>query len=276
MDHERKTAVAGVVLVRGRTRIWVADGQVHWQEGRTTTVVPGAGVQRVECSGQQLTLELFEAEPLTARHRSPEVVEALAAEIEALIGDTVGDRVPIRRETPSVWLVRVVRAVVDGVRDWARQLTISQRWWLAYVVVGLALDLGVPGAHWLFGLPSLALFAAGFGLVRVGTRLAKPRTRWVVARRGVTVQAKMVTEGVVSGVRARFRTLDGAHLTVNANFAGRREEVRYDPRDPSRALLPTRIAWLFELVGGLLVVALGLALTVPLAAWALDLILLIG
>jgi len=43
-----------------------------------------------------------------------------------------------------------------------------------------------------------------------------------------------------------FRTLDGRQVTEHLSAPGYRDEIRYDPQDPSRMLAPTRVFWLVQ------------------------------
>ncbi|MDH6113238.1 hypothetical protein P3T36_001877 [Kitasatospora sp. MAP12-15] len=264
-----------MILTHRRTRVWVADGKVHWRQGRTTTVVPGGRVRRVEVSGQVLALHLFdEQQPLTVRHRIPEAVSTLASEIEALIGDTPGDLPAVRSETPSVWPVRAVRALgawIAGVARAARRTTVKQRCWLGYlfVVVPMMIGTGTPDRP---GFLLALLTAAGYGVLRLADKLAKPRTRWILARRGVTVQTKAAS-GKGGVLKITYHSLDGERHTLDTTGDARHwSEIRFDPRDPTRFLFPTRALWIFELLGGLLLAALGAWLLTPLLSWVLELV----
>ena len=53
-------SAAGVVLAKGRTRVWVDGNELYWRRGRTTVTVPGARIRRVEVAGPSLAVGLFE------------------------------------------------------------------------------------------------------------------------------------------------------------------------------------------------------------------------
>lgn len=267
MRAEDHLAAIGVVLTQRRARVWVAGGTVYWQRGRTTTIVPGGQVRRVTASGQLLELHLFDEEaPLTISHRMPEVVSALAAEIETLIVDIPGARPAVRTDTPSGRPVRAARAARSAGERLAR-LTVRQRCWLAYVFVVAPVIIAT---SWSWGtgvgFETVLTAAVGYGLLTRAVKVAKPRTRWILARRGVTVRTK-IRSGKKSVALITYRDLDGLRHTLAGANPGYRSEARFDPRDPSRALPRTRVAWAFELLGGLLLGALGLLALVPLLGW---------
>ncbi|MFF3108123.1 hypothetical protein ACFVSN_02980 [Kitasatospora sp. NPDC057904] len=252
-----------MILVQGRARLWVADGAVHWQRGRELIVVPGVWVRRVGVDGGTLTVELFDDTSLTLRHRLPEVARALADEIEPLIGDSPGpgDRPPIRDVTPPP-------AVVRAVRRTARALRASSP--LVRVQIGhaaLAVPVALLAGSWLTFV-AWAMAAAGLWLIGLSLRVVQPVKRWQVWRRGVTVRAEFkpdfATYAKAGDLRALFRALDGSAHDESVRWGNRRNEVRYDLRDPSRVIAPTRVMWLADLLFGLAFGAgLGGALATP-------------
>lgn len=262
--------------MQGRTRIWVADGAVHWQQGREHTVVPGSWVRRVEHDGGRLTLELFDDRSLTAGHKLPEVARALAAEIEPLIGDAPGpgERPPISDVTPppvpvraAKAAVRAAKAAVKWMSEWWYFAEPFQRFLLCYGILGLPVALLVAPV-WA-ALPAWPMFAAGLGVVRWSLKIFNPRTYWSVWRRGVTVRAYFTpdyrSDAIVGAYWADYQTIEGhARSRVQVRWHNRRGEVRYDLRDTYRALAPTRVMWLVDLLGALFVGGLiGVGLMTP-------------
>lgn len=56
---------------------------------------------------------------------------------------------------------------------------------------------------------------------------------------------------------------------------GLREEIRYDPKDPSRVLAPTRVAWLGIALAAFLVTGVwGVIFGIPAALWLIRLLAL--
>ncbi|MFD4878105.1 DUF3592 domain-containing protein [Streptomyces sp. NPDC058420] len=132
--------------------------------------------------------------------------------------------------------------------------------------------LGLPSAVWLPADPFLGVFAwlllpAGVALLRLWVIMAELDTRWVLWRRGITVHAKYEADPNGEGTHdcvVRFRTLDGQEVTARPALRGRRDEVRYDPQDPSRVLAPTRVAWLGVALAAFSLTGLwGIALSIP-------------
>ncbi|MBB5121323.1 hypothetical protein [Streptomyces eurocidicus] len=245
----------GVVIKEGRTRVRVERGEVRWQTGRTTTVVPGPWISRVDVdpgSGPgTLTLHLLAgphppAAPLTVRHRSHQALAGLAAEMTALrpTYPPYGTRPPVRRETTEPWPVPAVRSAAGRLTGVLRHGTFPQKSAAFYTLFGLPvalLALLLPGApRW----HAPAAWAAGlFGgyLLTLFEHALDLRTRWILRRRGVTVQVPNPPEVFRDSEGAgsylyRFRTLDGVTCRHRSGWKARRGELRYDPEDPSRVL----------------------------------------
>lgn len=268
-----------MVLIDGRTRVWVEQGALWWKQGRTTAVVPGEQIRRVETAGRSLTVLLFDGAEagqadavLSARHRNEVVVAALGAEIKAIMGDgaPLQGRPPLRRHSVSPW----PRRLLAGLRD---RVLHGSPWWrrtLWYVVLGLPLSVLLPLQPRYLGFVAWLLLPAGVALLRLWLSMAGLDTRWVMWRRGITVRARYETTGFGEDrtTEVRFRTLDGQDVLAFPESRGWRDEVRYDPKDPSRVLAPTRVAWL-----GLAVVAFcltglwGTLCTVPALVWVIEL-----
>ena len=102
--------------------------------------------------------------------------------------------------------------------------------------------------------------------------------RWVMWRRGITVRARYKlnpanTEGI--SYIAHFRTLDGQEITAHPANQGRRDEIRYDPKDPSSVLAPTRAAWLVNVLGAFMLTGFwGVVFGIPAAIWIKEVLLL--
>ncbi|MFG2949427.1 hypothetical protein [Streptomyces adustus] len=112
-------------------------------------------------------------------------------------------------------------------------------------------------------------------LLRTWVGMAELDTRWVLWRRGVTVRARFKFDHASEGVShlVRFRTLDGQEVTARPALHGRRDEIRYDPEDPSRVLAPTRVAWLgIALAAFMLTGFWGVAFGVPAVLWVIELL----
>lgn len=268
---------AGVVLTHGRTRVWVEQGVLRWRHGRTTVTVPGSQIRQVTVEGRSLTVSLFEedrvGEALTIAHRHTAVVAALGAEIEAIVRDagTVGDRQPIRRESVRVGPLRVLAGLRDRVRG-------GSPWWrraLWYVLLGLPLVVLLPVEPRLLGPVAWLLLPPGIALMRLCAGMAELDTRWVLWRRGITVQARFESDPYSEATSAyivHFRTLEGRKITARGQVRGRRDEIRYDPQDPSRVLAPTRVAWLGIAVAAFLATGVwGVVLGIPALLWLISL-----
>lgn len=129
----------------------------------------------------------------------------------------------------------VVRARAGRVGPW---------WWGALGVhLGwLPVALWVPVEPGFVGPVAWVLLPAGVALFRVWWRMAELDTWWVVRRRGVTVRARFEADPGSESVTAyvvRFRTLEGREVTAYGQSGGRRDVIRYDPRDPARVLAPS-------------------------------------
>ncbi|MER7180024.1 hypothetical protein ABT404_11175 [Streptomyces hyaluromycini] len=277
MGESKSGPAAGVVLAAGRTRVWVERDALHWRRGRTTVVAPGTLIRRVEVDGRSLTVSVSEdtrAEvTLTVRHRNRDMVAALGAEIEAIIGDAgpSGNRPQLRRLSARVWPLRVAA----GLRD--RVLHGSPRWRRAlwYVLLGLPLAVWLPGDD-LLGVFAWLSLPAGVALLRLWVRMAEVDTWWLLRRRGVTVRARFAPDPdseAVNNCVVHFRTLDGQEVTAHPSLRGHRDEIRYDPQDPQRVLAPTRVAWLGVALAAFMVTGIwGVALCAPAVLWLIELL----
>lgn len=277
---QSKTTGAGVVLTGRRTRVWVEQGALHWKRGRTTVVVPGTRIRKVEAAERSLAVLLFaDTKPdaaLTVRHRNGDVVAALGAEIEAIISDPgpSGNGQPIRRHSTRPWPLRTA----TGLRD---RLLRGSPWWrraLWYVLLGFPLAVWLPVKPGFLGLVAWLLLPAGVAFLRLWIVMAALDTRWVMWRRGITVRARYERDPHGEADHdhiVRFRTLDGREVTAHPATRGRRDEVRYDPEDPSRVLAPTRVAWLgIALAAFMLTGIWGVAFSIPAAIWLIRLLAL--
>ena len=246
---------------------------LHWKRGRITVSVPGAQLRRVEAVGTSLTVALFE-DPrgdgtLRVRYRNERVVAALGAEIEAIMhdADSSGVRQPVRRQLVRIWPLRVLAGLRDRIRH-------GSPWWrraLWYVVVGLPLAVGLPVGPPLLGFLAWLLLPGSAVLLRMWVSMAGLDARWVMWRRGVTVRARFEsnydTESGISYI-VHFRTLDGQEVTARPDLRGRRDEIRYDPKDPSSVLASTRVAWLgVALVAFMVTGFWGVVFGIPAAFW---------
>ncbi|MCF3102434.1 hypothetical protein IPZ58_12685 [Streptomyces roseoverticillatus] len=239
----------GVVIKNGRTRLRVAGGELLQERGRTTTAVPGAQIRSVEAGDGGLTVLLSDPgePPMTIRHRNPQVLAAFAGEIRAIrpVHPYEGARPPVRRETAGLWPGGAAR-----VRDFVASAHPLLKAAAAYVVVGVPVVALIPVeprgeavSAWLIG-------GLGFGLFALWAKLVGLRTRWIVRFRGVTVRVAPPdrvggTADSEADYRYRFRTLDGRLCEHTSLWASHNGEIRYDPQDPSRVVVPTRIMWLF-------------------------------
>jgi hypothetical protein len=97
-------------------------------------------------------------------------------------------------------------------------------------------------------------------------------------RRGITVRARFESdpyEEATSAYIVHFRTLDGRNVTARGQVRGRRDEIRYDPQDPSRVLASTRIAWLGSALAAFMLTGLrGVVLGIPAVLWVIGLLAL--
>ncbi|WP_353945984.1 hypothetical protein ABII15_33245 [Streptomyces sp. HUAS MG91] len=210
---------------------------------------------------------------LTVRHRNRDTVAALGAEIEAVMGDAdaSGNRPPLQRHSTRAWPLRALA----GLRD---RVLRGSPWWrraLCYVVLGLPLVVWLPPDPFL-GLLAWLLLPAGIALLRMWVGMADLDTRWVMWRRGVTVRATYEEDPFMEATNscvAHFRTLDGQEITAHPALRGCRDEIRYDPQDPSRVLAPTRAAWLGIALAAFCVSGFwGVVLSLPAILWLLDLL----
>ncbi|MEU1145019.1 hypothetical protein ACFYO9_07875 [Streptomyces sp. NPDC005863] len=276
--------MTGVVLTGGRTRAWVERGALHWIRGRTTVVVPGTGIRRVEAAGKSLTVFLVEdaggGSSMTVTHRNRDVIAALGAEIEAIIGDA-GPRGSRRqqpqRHTVRVWPVRVLTRLRD-------QVLHGSPWWrraLYYTVLGPPLAVLLPPST-ILGLVAWVLLPVGLGLLWLWVQMTDLDTRLVMRRRGVTVHARYEVDRTVisdSGTSysvyiVHFRTLDGQEMAESTSSREDHDEITYDPRDPAHIYArTTRGSWLGNAVPAFLLAGMwGVFFCVPAINWLTELV----
>ncbi|MFD8995638.1 hypothetical protein [Streptomyces abikoensis] len=284
MREAKKPVIAGVVLVSGHTRVWVERGEVHWRTGRVTTVVPGGQVRQLDVAERELTLHLFEdafpdTKALAIRHRNRRELLALARDIRAVPGAKAPTQYgpPVRRVEASTWPVRLAGKVLDWPVRAVVRGTAAQRLKLLYVVAGLPAVICAPVEPRAWGPAAWAVFPLGLWLLRMWTLMIELDTWWDVRRHGVTVRVgepeyTYTSDGGPSYVY-RFRTAGGRKREYVSTYPKARGGViRYDSRDPSRVVVPTRIMWLvtaavaFCLTGGW-----GVLLCAPLVFWLLEL-----
>ncbi|WP_129798054.1 hypothetical protein [Streptomyces sp. F001] len=123
-------------------------------------------------------------------------------------------------------------------------------WWrraLWYVVLGFPLTVWLPVEPAFLGFVAWLLLPLSVALLRMWVGMAELDTRWVMWRRGITVRARFEVDPYSESADScivQFRTLDDRKVTAHPALRGRRDEIRYDPQDPSRVLAPTRVAWL--------------------------------
>ncbi|MFE1885778.1 DUF3592 domain-containing protein [Streptomyces diastatochromogenes] len=252
---------------------------LHWRRGRTTVVVPGTRIRQVEATGKSLAVLLFEDTQvdtaMTVRHRNRDMVAALGTEIEAIMSDAdpSRNRRPLQRHSVQVWPLRTLADLRDRVLH-------GSPWWrraLWYVVLGLPLAVWLPVEPFL-GFFAWLLLPAGVVLLRMWVGMAELDTRWVMWRRGITVRARFEADPYSEGTNdyiVHFRTLDGQNVTARPALRGRRDEIRYDPQDPSRVLARTRLAWLgVALVAFLLTGFWGVVLSIPAILWLIEVLAL--
>ncbi len=290
MGESNTASASGVVLARGRTRAWVEQGALHWTRGRSTVVVPGPRIRRVETAGKSLTVYLVEdardpqdaraaqdprgSSTVTVRHRNADMVTALASEIEAIIGDAgpSGNRQPVQRHSRRIWPLRLAAGLRDRVLH-------GNHWWrrgVWYAIVGLPLAVALP-VNPVGGFFAWLLLPGGFALLWVWVWMTQLNTRWVMWRRGVTVRARFETvwKPGDNDQLVHFRTLDGREVTAHC-AREERDEITYDPRDPSRVLAPARVtSWLdYTLAAFCLTGCWGVVLCVPAVIWLTQLLTL--
>ncbi|MEU3502808.1 hypothetical protein ABZ726_19300 [Streptomyces hundungensis] len=271
--------MTGVVLTSGRTRAWVERGALHWIQGRTTVVVPGTGIRRVETAGRSLTVFLVEyagdGSSMTVTHRNQDMISALGAEIDAIIGDAgrSGKRRQPQRHTVPAWPVRVLSRMRDRV-------LYGNPWWrraLWYTVLGPPLAVLLPPSP-ILGIAAWLLLPAGLGLLWLWVKMTDLDTRWVMRRRGVTVRARYEFDLCTSndsGISyiVHFRTLDGQEMAEPISSRENHDEITYDPRDPSHIYArTTRGAWLGNAVPAFLIAGIwGVFFCVPAINWLIEL-----
>ncbi|MEW2490885.1 hypothetical protein [Streptomyces sp. NPDC048411] len=152
-------------------------------------------------------------------------------------------------------------------------------WWrraLWYVVLGFPLVVLLPVKPRFLGLLAWLLLPLSVASLRAWVSMAELDTRWVMWRRGITVRARFESDphsDSTSSYIVHFRTLDGRKVTANGQVRGRREEIRYDPQDPSRVLAPTRVAWLGVAVAAFMVIGFwGVVFSIPAVLWLIGLL----
>lgn len=269
-----------MILARGRTRVWVERGALHWRRGRTDVTVPGVQIRQVEVVGRSLAVGLFEGAQagtvMTIRHRNEAAVAALAAEIETIMRDVGSpeNRQPVRRRSVRVWPLRVLARLRDRVLH-------GSPWWrrtLWYLVVGLPLAVWLPVEPRFLGVVAWLLLPWSVALLHMWVEMAGLDTWWVMRRRGITVRARFEPDPYsesTSSYVVHFRTLDGREVTAHGQMRGRRDEIRYDPQDPSRVLAPTSAAWLGVAMAAFLAAGLwGVVLAIPAVLWLIALLAL--
>ncbi|MEV6975589.1 hypothetical protein [Kitasatospora sp. NPDC093806] len=277
MKESNAGTAAGVVLVDGRTRLWVRDGVLHWQRGRSSLAVPGARIRRVECTGSSLLVDYLDESgtgaTVTARHRDRAVTAALGAEVRAIVGDlgggsgSGGSPAAVERHVRRPWPVRLAAGLSHRVRH-------GSRWWRAAVVHVL---VGLPAAVWLpveprtLGVVAWALLPLSPALLRAWVLMAELDTLWVLRRRGVTVRARFESDPFsehANAFIARFRTLEGRDVAFEGLLRSSRDEIRYDPQDPSRAdAAPLWTRLLIALAAFVPVGSFGVVFALPALAW---------
>ncbi|MDV9172195.1 hypothetical protein R6V09_19040 [Streptomyces sp. W16] len=277
MGESNTGPATGVVLAGGRARVWVEQGALHWRRGRTTVVVPGTRIRQVVATEKSLTVFLFEDtradSAMTVRHRNRDMVAALGAEVEAIMtdADPSGNRQPLRRHAVRMWPLRTVAGLRDRVLH-------GSPWWRRafwYVVLGLPPAVGLPVDR-LLGFFAWLLLPAAVALLRMWVGMAEVDTWWVMRRRGITVHARYEADPdseATSSCIAHFRTIDGQEVTASLSLRGWRDEITYDPQNPSRVLAPTRVAWLGVALVAFMVTGLwGVVCSVPAILWLIDLL----
>jgi len=235
--------------------------------------VPGTRIRGVEVAGRSLSV-LFaddgDAEAaLTVRHGNEDLVAALGAEISAIIDDGDPGALERRSALGSPWRML---AGMPGRSSWWRRA-------LVYAVLGFPLAVWVPVEPGYLGFSAWLLLPAGLACLRGWMVAAELDTLWVIRRRGITVRAAFESDSSSESDTAyivRFRTLDGQEVTAYGQLRGYRDEIRYDPEDPTRVLAATRVARLGIAVAAFLVVGVwGVLLCVPAIIWLIRLVALL-
>ncbi|MET9505835.1 DUF3592 domain-containing protein [Streptomyces sp. NPDC006622] len=211
---------------------------------------------------------------MTVRHRDGRVIAALGAEIEAIMSDAgpSGKRRPLQRLSVRVWPLRVLAGLRDRVLH-------DGPWWrraLWYVVLGFPLAVWLPVEPAFLGFAAWLSLPLGVVLLRMWAGMAELDTRWVMWRRGITVRARFEVDPSSESTGnhvVRFRTLDGREVTARPALRGRRDEIRYDPQDPSRVLAPTRVAWLGVALAAFMLTGFwGVVFGIPTVLWLVELL----
>ncbi|MFD0568137.1 hypothetical protein ACFQ0T_01170 [Kitasatospora gansuensis] len=278
MGESNSGSAAGVVLVNGRTRVWVRDGVLHWQRGRSSLTVPGARIRRVECAESSLQVDFLDesgtAATLTTRHRNPAVTAALGAEIRAIVGDAApgGSAEAVRRQVRRVWPVRAVAGLVRRVRH-------GSRWWRAATVhlcVGLTAAIWLPVEPRFLGVVAWLVLPLCPALLRAWVVMAELDTWWVMRRRGVTVRARFESDHQSESATAyvaHFRTLEGREVSAYGQIRSSRDEIRYDPQDPSQVDAVPRATRLAIAAGTFMLAGVvGVAAGLPALVWLVLLV----
>jgi hypothetical protein len=200
------------------------------------------------------------------------MVAALGVEIEAIMSDAdpSGNRRPLERHSVRVWPLRTLA----GLRD---QVLHGSPWWrraLWYVVLGLPLAVLLP-VDPILGFFAWLLLPGGVVSLRMWVGMAEVDTWWVMRRRGITVRARYEADPYGEGTNdcvVHFRTLDGRQVTARPALRGHRDEIGYDPQDPSRVLAPTRVAWLGVALAAFCVTGFwGVVFSIPAILWLIEL-----
>ncbi|MEU1009091.1 hypothetical protein [Streptomyces sp. NPDC005890] len=102
-------------------------------------------------------------------------------------------------------------------------------------------------------------------------------TRWVIWRRGVTVGTRFEEDPYSEGrYVVHFRLLDGQEVTTSSTLRGCRDEIEYDPQDPSPVIAPSRVAWLgVALAAFFLTGVWGVVFSIPAVLWLTKLVALL-
>lgn len=243
---EQKPEGTGVVVVDGRNRVWVEKGAVHWRRGRRTTVVPGARVRDVRRHEKGLSLLLTDdaKEPthLTLRHRNPQVLAALASDIDAIIEDS-GERQPeVREDTTPSQLRRAVHAAGSRIAHVVRHGPPWQRCALAYVVLGAPIMLLIPVEPRTSGLEAWAMSLPGLALLGFWAHLSEFRTHLIVGWRGVTARAESTRNDTAEDDPPTTRIAFGLSTVTHASID--RTPLPGEARSATTPAIP--VAWSFR------------------------------
>lgn len=115
--------------------MWVEHDALHFRRGRTTLIVPGEQIRRVEVAGWSLAVGLFggasSGTVMTVRDRNEEAIAAFGAEIEAVMCDGGRDRRPVGcRSTPEPGGARLALLAPSVVllHLWVGMAELETRW----------------------------------------------------------------------------------------------------------------------------------------------------